>query len=81
VPEQLGALLICNPAVDFDAIDDAPVSIVFALIGPKGRSAQHLKTLAQVSRLLRPPAFRQQLVEARDGAEAYALIRQGNTAA
>ncbi|MEQ9321311.1 MAG: PTS sugar transporter subunit IIA [Polyangiaceae bacterium] len=77
VPEldkQVGALLICPEPIDFDAIDGAPVSILFALVGPKGAPAQHLKVLAKVSRLLRQEAFRAKLVDVHVGAEAYDLI-------
>ena len=77
VPEldkQVGALLICPEPIDFDAIDGAPVSILFALVGPKGAPAQHLKVLAKVSRLLRQEAFRAKLVGVHAGTEAYDLI-------
>jgi PTS system nitrogen regulatory IIA component len=77
VPEldrQVGALLICPKPIDFDAIDGAPVSILFALVGPKGAPAEHLKVLAKVSRLLRQEAFRAKLANVHAGAEAYDLI-------
>ena len=50
------------------------MSILFALVGPKGAPAQHLKVLAKVSRLLRQEAFRAKLVDVHVGAEAYDLI-------
>jgi len=77
VPEldkQVGALLICPEPIDFDAIDGAPVSILFALVGPKGAPAAHLKILAKVSRLLRQEAFRAKLANVHAGAEAFDLI-------
>jgi PTS system nitrogen regulatory IIA component len=70
----IGAVLICPSPIDFDAIDGEPVSILFAVIGPKRATGEHLKTLARVSRLLRDEAFRSKLVAARSGREAYALI-------
>lgn len=77
VPEldkQVGALLVCPEPIEFDAIDGAPVSILFALVGPKGAPAEHLKVLAKVSRLLRQEAFRAKLANVHAGAEAYELI-------
>ncbi|MCA9625506.1 MAG: PTS sugar transporter subunit IIA [Myxococcales bacterium] len=71
---QIGALLVCPEPIPFDAIDGQPVSIIFALVGPKGAPAEHLKLLARVSRLLRQPGFRKQLSEVGSGAEAYQLI-------
>jgi PTS system nitrogen regulatory IIA component len=50
---QCAALLIVPDGVPFDAIDEAKVTILFAVIGPKRATGEHLKTLARVSRLLR----------------------------
>jgi nitrogen PTS system EIIA component len=71
---QCAALLIVPEGVDFDAIDDTPVTILFAVIGPKRATGEHLKTLARVSRLLRNKGFRDQLVGAEDARVAYDLI-------
>lgn len=70
----LGAVLICPVSIAFDAIDGAPVSILFAVIGPRRAAGEHLKTLARVSRLLRDDGFRARLLAARSGRDAYALI-------
>lgn len=70
----IGAVLICPDAIAFDAIDGAPVKILFAVIGPKRATGEHLKTLARVSRLLRGDSFRTRLVAARSGRDAYATI-------
>lgn len=69
-----GAVLILPRPVDFDAIDQRPVSILFGLIGPKGQPGEHLKTLARVSRLLREEQFRERLLAAPSGMAAFALI-------
>lgn len=39
--------------VPFDAMDDMPVDIVFALLAPEGSGADHLKALSRIARLLR----------------------------
>jgi nitrogen PTS system EIIA component len=71
---QSAALLIVPEGVAFDAIDGAPVNILFAVIGPKRATGEHLKTLARVSRLLRNKGFRDQLVGAAAAQVAYDLI-------
>jgi nitrogen PTS system EIIA component len=71
---QYAALLIVPRGVDFTAIDGLKVTLLFAVIGPKRATGEHLKTLARVSRLLRNKAFRDRLVTASDAKEAYALI-------
>ena len=39
--------------IDFDAIDDQPVDLIFLLLAAESSGADHLKALARVSRLLR----------------------------
>ena len=39
--------------VDFQAIDDRPVDLIFLLLAPESAGADHLKALAKVSRVLR----------------------------
>jgi PTS system nitrogen regulatory IIA component len=72
---QLAALLICPGGIPFDAIDGNPVYILFAVVGPKRATGEHLKTLARISRLLRDPSFREKLLGSVDRAQAYSLIR------
>ena len=39
--------------VDFEALDDQPVDLVFLLLAPEGSGADHLKALARIARVLR----------------------------
>lgn len=73
--EQVAALLIVPDGVDFQAIDDTKVRILFGVIGPKRATGEHLKTLARVSRLLRSKDFRARLIAAPDAGAAFELIR------
>jgi PTS system nitrogen regulatory IIA component len=71
---QCAALLIAPGGVEFQAIDGEKVTLLFAVIGPKRATGEHLKTLARVSRLLRNKGFRDRLIAARDSKTAYDLI-------
>jgi PTS system nitrogen regulatory IIA component len=71
---QCAALLIVPAGVEFQAIDGERVTLLFAVIGPKRATGEHLKTLARVSRLLRNKGFRDHLIHAADAATAYQLI-------
>lgn len=71
---HIGAVLLCPDPIDFNAIDSAPVSILFAVIGPKREAGEHLKILARVSRLLRQDDFRKRLLAATTGSVAYERI-------
>jgi PTS system nitrogen regulatory IIA component len=70
----IGAVLLCPQPIDFEAIDSEPVSILFAVIGPRRATGEHLKTLARVSKLLRDDGFRARLLAARTGRDAFTLI-------
>ncbi len=60
--------------IDFDSMDGKPAQLFFLLIAPEDSVGIHLKTLARISKLLKNPAVRQQLLDA-PGAEAiYGII-------
>jgi nitrogen PTS system EIIA component len=62
--------------VAFDAVDDQPVDLLFALFAPEHAGSEHLRALARVSRLLRSDKMRQQLRLARSADAIYALLHQ-----
>ncbi len=61
-------------SLDFEAVDDRPVDLVFLLLAPSNAGADHLRALAQVSRLLRNPDFRDQLRHTHSADELFALL-------
>ncbi len=62
--------------VDFDAIDEQPVDLICLLLAPETAGADHLKALAQVSRLLRNKAVCEK-IRGSDGRDAiYALLSE-----
>jgi PTS system nitrogen regulatory IIA component len=60
--------------VDFAAIDDLPVDLVFMLLSPVGAGAEHLKALARVSRLLRDRNIAAKLRGTASPDAVYALL-------
>lgn len=77
---QAAALLVCPRGIAFDAIDSAPVGIVFGVIGPRNETGAHLRMLARISRLLRNADTRQRLLAAPDPAEAFRLVAERDEA-
>ncbi len=69
-----GIVVLLDPAVPFDAVDDAPVDVVFALLSPVDSGAEHLKTLARVSRYLRDEAVVARLRGAKSTGALHALL-------
>jgi nitrogen PTS system EIIA component len=62
--------------VDFEAIDEQPVDLVFLLLAPEGAGADHLKALAKVSRLLRDKRICDKLRGSDKPDALYALIAE-----
>lgn len=62
--------------VAFEAVDDQPVDLLFALFAPEDASSEHLRALARASRLFRSAELRQQLRQARSEDAIYALLNQ-----
>jgi PTS system nitrogen regulatory IIA component len=73
---QYASLLVVPEGVEFVAIDGLKVNILFAVIGPKRATGEHLKTLARISRLLRNKTFRDRLLNVAHPRDAYVLIAE-----
>lgn len=74
-----GVVLLLSEPIAFDAIDEAPVDIVFMLLSPADGGAEHLKTLARVSRLLRNERNLARIRGVGSDAALYALLAGGET--
>lgn len=62
-----------NP-VDFEAIDDQPVDLVFLLLAPEGAGADHLKALSRIARVMRDPETVAKIRGAADVEAIHALL-------
>jgi PTS system nitrogen regulatory IIA component len=71
-----GVFLRLESPVEFGAVDDRPVDLVFALFAPPDSSSTHLRTLAHILRRLRHAEVREQLRRARTPAAIRALLVQ-----
>ncbi len=65
-----------SEAVDYKAIDNRPVDLVFLLLSPPNAGADHLKALAAVSRVTRDAAVLEQMRGARSR-DALAVVLLG----
>ncbi|MFW5739745.1 MAG: PTS sugar transporter subunit IIA [Myxococcota bacterium] len=72
---QTAAVLLCPDGIDFRSIDGRPAKIVVGVVGPRRATGEHLRMLARISRLLRDVTFRDRLLAAGSGAEAFHVIQ------
>jgi PTS system nitrogen regulatory IIA component len=63
--------------VDFAAIDDRPVDLIFLLLAPESAGADHLKALARIARHLREPGVAAKLRASPDKSALYAVLTEG----
>lgn len=70
----IGAFARLDPAIDFGAMDGRAADLVFLLLTPADKGADHLKALARVSRFLRKQETREKLRGARGAEELHALF-------
>ena len=57
ISNVMGAFVLLDKPISFDAVDQQPVDIAFALFAPEEAGVEHLKALALVSRTLRDQAI------------------------
>jgi nitrogen PTS system EIIA component len=69
-----GAFVRLSAPVEWQAVDELPVDLVFALLSPEDAGADHLKALARVSRRLRDQRFLAKLRGAGSPDALYALF-------
>ena len=75
--EQItGAFIKLNEGIDFDAIDNQPVDILFALIVPEESTDEHLQVLALLASMFNDADFRQQLRESNNEENIYQLLTE-----
>ncbi len=60
--------------IDFEAIDEQPVDLIFLLLAPESAGADHLKALARISRLLRDSGACESLRKAESSDDIYSLL-------
>lgn len=70
----IAAFGISKEGIEFDSLDNKPVNFIFVLIAPENATGIHLKALAKISRLLKNPEFKSNLLEASDRESIYKII-------
>jgi len=73
--EVVGAFGRSRKGVNFDALDNQPVTLVMLFLVPQGQFQKHLHTLAKIAKLLHKKEFRQALEEAPDAKAMYQIIK------
>ena len=73
--EVVGALGRSKKGINFDALDNQPVNLVMLFVVPQGHFQKHLRTLADIAKLLKNDTSRRSLEEAVDARSMYQAIK------
>jgi len=78
--DNLNRLVACfgrsSQGVEFEAVDKGPVHLFFLLFAPENSAGIHLKALAKISRLLKRPSVREELLGAPSDEIIYRILTQ-----
>lgn len=70
----ISAVLRLDAPVDFDAIDGAPVDLLFVLLVPGAATDEHLELLRQIASMLDRSDVRERLRQAPDSTSLYQVV-------
>lgn len=68
-----------SKGVEFGALDEQPVDLIFLLLAPSEEISLHLKLLSRVSRLCNKPEFREALRSAPEAVNVTSIIEEYET--
>ncbi len=79
VSHTIAAFANTAEPVEFGALDEKPVRLVFLLVGPESDNGKHVRYLSRASLLFCRSSLRASLLEAGSGEELRRLIEKAET--
>lgn len=76
IKELFGLFARLDEPVDFDAIDEQPVDLVFLLLAPESAGADHLKALSRIARVLRDGSTVEKIRSTADAAAIHSFLSE-----
>ena len=76
VDDVVTVLGIAPDGIPFGSLDGQPARIVVCLVIPRAKKLLHIKTLAEIARLLTRQDVRDALITSRDATEALRLVQE-----
>ncbi len=75
IDHAYGCLLSLTPAIEFDAIDNQPIDLVFAIIVPEQATDEHLQILASIAKMFSEPENCNKIRQAKDNLAMLKIIQ------
>ena len=77
VAETVAVFAVTESPIEYDAIDDRPVQLLFLLLGPETSRSQHIKILSRISRLMNRQQIREALLAAGSPDDVVDILSEG----
>ncbi|MGD8998822.1 MAG: PTS IIA-like nitrogen regulatory protein PtsN [Granulosicoccaceae bacterium] len=74
--QSIGAFLQLVDGIDYDAIDNAPVDLMFALLVPEESTDEHLRILARLAEMFSDESYCDKLRKAQSPGDLFVLLTQ-----
>lgn len=74
INEIVAAFGKLDEPIDFQALDEQPVNLVFLLVVKENLVGPHIKLLSRISRMMNKDEFRESLSKAKTAEEIYSLF-------
>lgn len=71
-----GAFIHLSEGIDYDAIDNQPVNMLFALVVPEESTDEHLQVLALLASMFNDENFRNKIQKTSSNEEIYKLLME-----
>ncbi len=78
LPQPCAALLRVVPGIEYDAPDNVPVKLFFALLVPQDAAEEHLQLLANVAKILTQPKVKNDLMETNDATQIISILKNAD---
>jgi fructose-specific phosphotransferase system IIA component len=75
ITDIIAAFGITENPIDYQALDEKPVRLLFLLVGKENMVGPHIKLLSRISRLMNKDDFRQKLLTLTSAAEVIETIK------
>ncbi|MEP0521755.1 MAG: PTS IIA-like nitrogen regulatory protein PtsN [Hyphomicrobiales bacterium] len=70
----IGVFARLETPIEFEALDNEPVDLIFLLLASEGAGADHLKALARIARVFRNGSVTEKLRDTRDVDAIYSVL-------
>lgn len=80
VTGMAAACAVCREGIDFGSDDGAPTHLIILFVSPDQRATEHVRVLANISRLLKEESVRRDLQAAQSPAEFLSIVQAAEAA-